>query len=40
MLREGDRLPEVPLRTADGAPVHLSDLYGRLLVVQALRYYG
>ena len=40
MLREGDRLPEVQLRTADGHPVHLSDLYRRLLVIQSLRYYG
>ena len=39
-MREGERPPDVTLRTAEGEPVDLRDLARRLLVVQALRYYG
>ena len=39
-MREGERLPDVTLRTPEGEPVDLRDLARRLLVVQALRYYG
>jgi hypothetical protein len=40
MLKPGDQLPEVGLRTAAGERVRLSDHHGRHLVVQCLRYYG
>lgn len=36
----GDPLPRVELQTANGQPVELGDYLDRLLLVQALRYYG
>jgi hypothetical protein len=39
-VRIGDRLPDVELRSADGAVVPLSRYVQRVTVVQLLRYYG
>lgn len=36
----GDTLPRVELQTATGETVELGDYLDRLLLVQALRYYG
>ncbi len=36
----GDRIGEIGLVTADGAPVALSDHLDRPTVIQLLRYYG
>lgn len=36
----GDRLPEIDVRTADGARVPLSRYLGRPTAVMLLRYYG
>jgi hypothetical protein len=36
----GDRIGEIGLMTADGAPVALSDYLDRPTVIQLLRYYG
>jgi hypothetical protein len=34
------RLPEIELRTADGAPVELGAFLDRMLLAVAVRYYG
>lgn len=39
-MRVGDLLPEVELRTAGGNQVELGQYLDRILLVQALRYYG
>lgn len=36
----GDRIGEIRLVTADGAPVALADYLDRPTVIQLLRYYG
>ena len=36
----GDRIGEIGLKTADGAPVTLADYLDRPTVIQLLRYYG
>lgn len=36
----GDRIGEIGLVTADGAPVALADYLDRPTVIQLLRYYG
>jgi peroxiredoxin len=36
----GEILPDVSLRTGDGAEVRLASLRGRPLLVICLRYYG
>jgi peroxiredoxin len=40
MMRIGERLPEVQLRTAEGEVVPLSRYLQQVTVVQLLRYYG
>lgn len=39
-MRVGDLLPDVELRTATGTEVELGQYLDRILLVQALRYYG
>jgi hypothetical protein len=39
-MQIGDRLPDVELRSADGAVVVLPQALQRVTVVQLLRYYG
>jgi len=39
-MQLGDRLPDLELRTADGEVVVLPRCFGRVTVVQLLRYYG
>lgn len=39
-IAPGEPLPDVRLRTADGAELALSSLRGRPLVIVCVRYYG
>ena len=39
-MHVGDRLPDIELRTADGAAIFLPGVFQRVTVVQLLRYYG
>lgn len=39
-MEVGDRLPDIEVRTADGAPVPLSRYLDRPTAVVLLRYYG